>query len=283
MNYILYNPKSKNGKAEEILNSYKEGIQKDLKDLNVLEINDYTQFINNLTEEDEITIIGGDGTLNHFINDVKDLQIPCPVYYHGAGTGNDFLKDINHNSEDGRIDISKYLTDLPTVIVNDKEYLFINGIGFGIDGYCCEEGDRLQAKSTKPVNYTSIAVKGLLFHYHAPNAVITVDGVTKTYKKVWIAATMKGSYYGGGMMVAPQQDRLSNEHEVTLVVMHKACKIKTLMVFPSIFKGTHINHKEMVDVISGHHIKVVFDQPTALQVDGETFVNVTKYEVYTKK
>ena len=42
---------------------------------------------------------------------------------------------------------------------------FINGIGFGIDGYCCEVGDQLKAKSDKPVNYASIAIKGLLFHY----------------------------------------------------------------------------------------------------------------------
>ena len=103
----------------------------------------------------------------------------------------------------------------------------------------------------------------------------------KHYKKVWIAASMKGKYYGGGMMVAPDQDRLSNDKEVTLVVLHGSGKIKTLVVFPSIFKGKHISHKEMVDVIRGHNISVEFDRPTSLQVDGETILGVTKYEVHT--
>lgn len=282
MNYILYNPKSKNGKAQEILDNMIESYQNEIKKINILEIDDYPKLFSQISIDDEITIIGGDGTLNHFVNDTKGLIIPCCVYYQGAGTGNDFLKDINHNSEDGKIDITKYLKDLPRVIVNDKEYLFINGIGFGIDGYCCEEGDRLQAKSDKPLNYTSIAIKGLLFHYKAPNAKIIIDGVEKHYKRVWIAATMKGSYYGGGMMVAPNQDRLNEDKSVTLVVMYKSGKIKTLTVFPSIFKGKHIQHKEMVDVIQGHHVIVEFDHPTALQVDGETIKNVTKYEVYAK-
>ena len=282
MNYILYNPKSKNGKAIDIINNIKDSYMTDFVEINILEINSYQTLFNQITDDDEITIIGGDGTLNHFINNIRDLEIPCIVYYQGAGTGNDFLKDINHNPDDGRIEITRYLKELPRVIVKDKEYLFINGIGFGIDGYCCEEGDRLQAKSNKPVNYTSIAIKGLLFHYKAPNAKIIIDGVEKHYKRVWIAATMMGSYYGGGMMVAPLQDRLNEDKSVTLVVMHKSGKLKTLTVFPSIFKGKHVQHKEMVDVITGHHIIVEFDRPTPLQVDGETISNVTKYEVITK-
>lgn len=281
MNYILYNPKSKNGKAKEIIENINNSYQSEYKAYNILEIDKYSELFKDITCDDEITIIGGDGTLNHFVNDIKGLEVPCKIYYHGAGTGNDFLKDVGHNSDDGKLDVTKYLSNLPTATINGNDYLFINGIGFGIDGYCCEEGDRLQAKSNKPVNYTSIAIKGLLFHYKAPNAKIIVDGVEKHYKKVWIAASMKGKYYGGGMMVAPDQDRLSKDNEVSLVVLHGSGKIKTLIVFPSIFKGKHVTHKEMVDVIIGHHISVEFDRPTSLQVDGETILGVTKYEVHT--
>ena len=281
MNYILYNPKSKNGKAKEIIENIKNSYQIEYKEYNILEIDNYSELFKDITCDDEITIIGGDGTLNHFVNDIKGLEVPCKIYYHGAGTGNDFLKDVGHNSNDGKLDVTKYLSNLPTATINGNDYLFINGIGFGIDGYCCEEGDRLQAKSNKPVNYTAIAIKGLLFHYKAPNAKIIIDGVEKHYKKVWIAASMKGKYYGGGMMVAPDQDRLSKENEVSLVVLHGSGKIKTLIVFPSIFKGKHVTHKEMVDVITGRHISVEFDRPTSLQVDGETILGVTKYEVFT--
>ena len=35
----------------------------------------------------------------------------------------------------------------------------------------------------------------------------------------------------------------------------------------------------MVDVLTGHHIRVEFDRPTPLQIDGETIPDVTFYEV----
>ena len=52
------------------------------------------------------------------------------------------------------------------------------------------------------------------------------------------------------------------------------------MIFPSIFKGEHIKHQRVVHVLTGHTITVEFDRPTALQIDGETILGVTKYAVY---
>ena len=42
------------------------------------------------------------------------------------------------------MEIGKYLKNLPQVEVNGKKYLFLNGVGYGIDGYCCEVGDKLR-------------------------------------------------------------------------------------------------------------------------------------------
>ena len=38
--------------------------------------------------------------------------------------------------------------------------------------------------------------------------------------------------------------------------------------FPSIFKSGHIKHTDMVEILTGHEIKVEFDRPTPLQIDG---------------
>ena len=158
--------------------------------------------------------------------------------------------------------------------------LFFNGIGYGIDGYCCQVGDALRGKSDKPVNYTAIAIKGLLFHFHPANAEVTVDGKTKRYRRVWLAPTMNGRFYGGGMMVTPDQHRGNAQGKVSVCVMHGSGKIKTLAVFPSIFKGGHVKHTEMVEILTGHDIEVRFDRPCALQIDGETIRNVTSYSVH---
>lgn len=73
--------------------------------------------------------------------------------------------------------------------------------------------------------YTSIAINGLLFHYKPTNAVVTMDGKTHTHHHMCLSPTM--AMYGKG-------------------------KLKTLTVFPSIFKGAHIRHNEMVEVLTGH-------------------------------
>ena len=129
------------------------------------------------------------------------------------------------------------------------------------------------------MNYTAIAIKGLLFHYKPTGATITVDGVEHRFEKVWLAPTMIGRYYGGGMMPTPEQDRLNGDGAVSVMVYYVSGKLKSLAVFPSIFKGEHIKHSEMVAVLSGRNITVWFDDPRPLQIDGETVPGVREYSV----
>ena len=95
----------------------------------------------------------------------------------------------------------RLIQSLPTVTVNGKKHKFLNGVGFGIDGYCCEVGHQLKSQKKHP-NYTAIAIKGLLFHFKPVRATVVVDGQQYDFKKVWIAPTMFGRYYGGGMILS---------------------------------------------------------------------------------
>ncbi len=276
--YILYNSKAGNGDAEKARKDLAATCTGEVFEEDITKT-DAAALVASLSAEDTVIICGGDGTLNHFANDVYGMEIAPEVLYLSLGTGNDFRNDVGAKAGEP-ISVKKYLADLPVVEVRDKKCRFINGIGYGIDGYCCEMGDKAKAEHPdKPVNYTAIAIKGLLFHYKPANATVTVDGKKYTYKKAWIAATMKGRFYGGGMKVAPAQDRLAEDGNVTLVIMYGKGKLKTLMVFPSIFKGEHINHTEMVAVHTGKEITVAFDRPSALQIDGETVLNVSEYRV----
>ena len=92
---------------------------------------------------------------------------------------------------------------------------------------------------------------------------------------------MNGRFYGGGMMSAPEQNRLGKDRTVSTMVMFNSGKLNTLIVFSSIFKGEHVKHTEMCRVLSGREITVEFDKPTALQIDGETVLGVSKYTVVT--
>lgn len=235
----------------------------------------YDDFFATLDFTTSILLCGGDGTINRFINDTAGYKFTNSVWYFASGNGNDFAKDIGLTPGDKPVCIDQYLKNLPTVTVKGKDYKFINGVGYGIDGYCCEVADKLKTEN-KEVNYTSIAIKGLLFHFKAKKATVIVDGKMKyTFKNTWIAPTMLGRYYGGGMIPTPEQDRLGED--ISICVMFGAGRLGTLMTFPKIFKGEHVKKKNTVKVLTGKEIIVKFDKPCALQIDGETILDVSEY------
>lgn len=272
--YVLYNRLAGNDVSHAALDDLTRYFG-DLRFLDILEISDYRAFLGSLAADDFLVLAGGDGTLNHFINDTDGIAFENDVLYFPNGTGNDFAAELGYEKHCKPFSVKQYLQNLPFVTVNGKRYRFLNGIGYGIDGYCCEEGDRLRKIPGKKVNYTAIAIKGLLFHYRPTNATVTVDGQSRSYRKVWLAPTMHGRRYGGGMLPTPDQKR--NSGTLSTMVFYGVGKLRALMIFPGIFKGTHVAHKNAVDILSGKEITVTFDRPVALQIDGETILNVSTY------
>lgn len=273
MIYILINFKAGNDK-----NVRREAIEAFNEETTVIDptiAGNIEKVISNLKTEDKIVLCGGDGTINHFMRKVRKIP-ENDILLLPTGSGNDFWREIKENEEIKPIRINEYLSNLPTAVVNGNEYPVINGVGYGIDGFCCVEGDKLR-ESNKTINYTSIAIKGCLFSYKPCNATVVVDGETHYFKKVWLAPIMNGKYYGGGMIPTPNQRR--NSGKISVMLFHGSGRLKTLMIFPSIFEGKHIEKTKNVAVFEGKNITVKFDQPRPLQIDGEVIKNVTEYTV----
>lgn len=276
--YVLYNPLSGNQTAEEDAELLRVVLDAELLCIDITTVTNYKALLGGMEQEDFLVLLGGDGTLNRFVNDTEGIEIRQEIYYYPTGTGNDFAMDLGRENCRMPFPISGYLKNLPCVTVQGKTCRFLNGVGFGIDGYCCQVGDAQRKRSGKKVNYTGIAIGGLLFHFAPRRAKVTVDGREYTYQNVWIAPTMHGRFYGGGMLPAPQQDR--NSGKVSVMLFHGAGRLRTLCAFPGIFKGTHVKHKKLVAIHTGNKITVEFDRPTPLQIDGETIPDVTAYTAY---
>lgn len=276
---VLYNPIAGNNtslnqtkKLEELL---PDGV---FSYHNILDVKSYEEFFSQLEADDKVILSGGDGTLNRFVNNIAGCNPSNEILYFATGSGNDFLNDLELKKGCAPFSLGKYIRDLPHGIINGKIYRFINGIGLGLDGFCCCMGNLKRSRSSKPVNYTYIALKSVLYEFKPIGAKITVDGITKEYKKVWLISSMNGRFYGGGMMMAPAQNRLSENRELSFIVVHDVSRLRILTIFPSIFSGKHVKYKKYVEVLKGKNIKVEFSSKTLAQIDGETVTDVTGYE-----
>lgn len=279
---VLYNPLASTGKGEEKARKLYDilGADSEVTFYSLLSVSDMCAFLDSLPEDVTPIITGGDGTLSRFVNDLGGNPTR-DIYYYPAGTGNDFLNDLNKSGDTEPFLLNPYIMDLPHIHFNGETHTFLNGVGYGIDGYVCEEGDRIRKKTGKPINYTAAALKGLLYAYKQTHATVTVDGQTMEFDHVWMTPTMLGRFFGGGMMCAPGQDRLNQDGTVSLMVMRCKSKLRTLLLFPTIFKGNHVKKTQIVSVFKGHEMHVKFDRPTALQIDGEVFSGITEYTVTT--
>ena len=136
MKYVLYNPLAGKGDAKEQSASLAERYGNDIIFKDITTVADYADLLAPLSEQDSVVVCGGDGTLNCFINAIEGIDVKCDVLYYAAGSGNDFLRDIEADCNDGPVLINKYIKDLPVAEVKGKKYRFLNNLGFGIDAYC---------------------------------------------------------------------------------------------------------------------------------------------------
>ena len=266
--YVLYNPLAGGGKVKNDLDALEVIIPYEVLFVDITESGALERLLPVLEKEDCLILCGGDGTLNRFANETEHWKFKNEILYFPCGTRNDFAKGFNRYYGDNPFVITKYLKNLPSVTVRGKTCRFLNGIGFGTDGFSYEKMDRLPGRKEIPV-------RSLLHGYTPVGATVCVDGVRHSFDKVWIAATMFGKFYGGGMIPTPKQEREADH--LSLMVFHDSSRLRTLMMFPSIFKGTITKYHKYVSVYSGREITVTFDAPRPLQIDGETVENVISY------
>ncbi|MBQ8003597.1 MAG: diacylglycerol kinase family protein [Oscillospiraceae bacterium] len=281
--YILYNPLAGDEKGKENakkLDALYIGHELIYRDLT--EIDDWKDFFTFLSPEDEIIVCGGDGTLSRFVNSIDGIEIQNNILYYAIGSGNDFLHDLNKPNGSEPFCINEYIDNLPYIYLDGVRRRFINGIGYGLDGFVCKLGNERRKKTGKKVNYTTTALRALLFLYKTRSATVIIDGHEKHYDRVWLTPTMKGRFFGGGMMIAPGQNRGSSD--LTVLVAHGCGRLRLLTIFPSIFKGEHIKYKKVIEVFTAKEVTIIYDEPCAMQIDGETVTGVKEYtaSVYTK-
>ena len=280
MDILLYNPLSRNGKNPKFIKKIVNQLNKDgyqVETYSLLEIHEVDSFVNQLDKEDRIIIVGGDGTINRLVNAINYKDIKQKIYMYQAGTGNDFVRSLK--TKEKLVLISPYLKYLPTVAYHQKKRLFLNGVGGGLDGYIAYLVNHSHFKKNK-LNYFRHSFEGFV-KFKPIGAKITVDGKTFHENKLWLASIMNGSYFGGGMKIAPKANR--QEDDLHLIIVKNIPKWLLILIFPTIYFGWHIHFKKFVDCYIGKKISFEMDEPIYLQIDGENEYPIQKIETETFK
>jgi diacylglycerol kinase family enzyme len=270
MDLILYNPLSKNSKSNiqthKLIKHYKKNnIPFRLK--SILKIDDLKNYLEDKSHINQIILLGGDGTINHFVNNIMDLDISQTIYLKSNGSGNDFLRSLKSND--------KAPQTIMEVIYDDTvKTHFINGVGMGVDGLVASYVDNSDKKGK--LSYLIQTLRGLI-NYTPEPATITVDDETYHYNKVFIVTVNNGRYFGGGMEITPQAD-ISTE-ELDIIIVHSIAKPLLLFIFFTIYLGLHTKFTKYVTYLKGKNVTVEYTSPQISQADGEGTNDVTKMTV----
>jgi diacylglycerol kinase (ATP) len=208
-----------------------------------------------LSDFDQVWVMGGDGTFNYFVN--KYPSVDKPIALFKGGTGNDFYwKLFGERSRQAHLDavLAGHAESFDAGSCNGQ--LFLNGVGIGIEGEVL--------KSMESIRY----FKGGLGYYLAaiPNLLQFKSYHIQGQRKVFLCMVFNSSRAGGGFHFFPHaeiQDGL-------LDVMY--CRHipvwQRLFYMPIIQSGKHVK-LPIVEFSKEKEIKIKTDRILSAQVDGE--------------
>ncbi len=255
---LLINPLTNNKRIEKIVAQ----ISAVLSENKVLFISFIASWPQEINIYKEAWLIGGDGTLNYFLNFYKNISIPIVIFK--GGTGNDFATRlygyIGVNEQ-----INKVLVAEPRRVdaaeCNGRK--FINGAGIGFDGEVLKLIKAIRLLGGH-FGYLWVVLRKI-FSFRERHYQIQYDDNNLSAKYLLVMIT-NSTTTGGGFIVSPEAK--IDDGKLNMILCKPLPVLKRLKYLPVIEKGKHLNkefilHKEISE------IKIVCDKETLAQIDGE--------------
>ena len=224
------------------------------------------ELIINLCRQGErhFLIVGGDGTLNAFVNAVMESQVDSTEIFAALipmGTGNDWSRthgysnnyiDVIHSLEKGNF--IKHDMGLVESIHNGKviaQRYFVNIAGFGFDGEVIFDA----YKKTKFFNKQLYLINLLktLIAYKSQSVTIKSADFTATKQFFSIAAGIC-QYNGNGMRQCPEA--IPDDGLLDVVMIEKVSIFKVLRNIKNLYKGLHVKKLKEVSMIRTNDLEI---------------------------
>lgn len=271
---IILNPKAGKGKSINALSEvlgylnnlgfenciYKTQIKGDCIGINA--------FLNEHKTGNLIVIMGGDGTLNDFVN-AAPIGLSTPVLCLPGGSGNDFATWLHghHSLKEifNQLDTNT-LKPIQVSICNGKK--FINGLGIGFDGWVAGKANSGQQWLPPSLKYHLAILSGLF----------TFRSFYTNLGQSLILAVANAPTYGGGFKVAPNADPTDAYLDFWNIKPIPTHKRPYFLSF--IKKGKHANTPGPYESKKISEINIQCHKPLPAHIDGE-FFEAERFEIKT--
>lgn len=258
---LVINPKAGKGKSVRIMQQLQDMLQRRSISFQIFT----DEWPSNFDGFTDVWIVGGDGTLNYFINHYPNIQLPLALFK--GGTGNDFAwKLYGDCSLQQQVEIVLSSTPQPVDASKCNAYLFLNGVGIGFDGAVLKQMKAIRIIGGH-LGYYLVVLKTILsfkessFQIKGSNLYVN--------KKLLLVMVNNSSRTGGGFHVSPKAS--VNDGLIDLVTATSLSILKRFFYLPKIEKGNHLE-LPFVQHHTGEQFSIKCDKELPAQLDGELIV-----------
>ena len=195
---------------------------------------------------DALVVVGGDGVIRLALQVLARGDIPLGIV--PAGTGNDHAREYGIPTDDpaAAVDIiaegRAETVDLGLIRGSDGSSTWFGTVAAtGFDSLVSDRANRMRWPHGR-MRYNLAMVAELSKLRLLPFRLI-FDGEREIVTDLTLIAYGNGRSYGGGMQICPNANHSDGLLDVTMV--HSASRTRLIRLFPTVFKGTHIELDEV--------------------------------------
>ncbi|WP_339013726.1 diacylglycerol kinase family protein [Lactococcus garvieae] len=280
--YILANPNAGSRKGERSLKLLLPYLEKEGLSYKLFATEHTGQeasFIQKILEEksteDQLIILGGDGTISLALNALPD---DLPFGYIPSGSGNDFARSLGLSFDP--IQAFNNIRQNKTkdfYVIHYKSQSFsgyaLNNVGIGLDAAIVKATNSgrmknmLNALKLGRLSYFLTALHVLFSKKPFEISVYNMKNAFK-FDNAFLLTFTKHPYFGGGIQIAPEATNLSKE--IHLVELDRYSIPKIFSLIPSVLKGKHLDNNLFHHSVSTA-AAVTPQSVQPVQIDGESF------------
>ena len=257
---LLINPKSGSGRGNRVAESFRDILCPNETYISQ-SVDHTTEIVKDLINRNFELVItaGGDGMVHSAIqnlamSDVALLPLP-------GGTGNDFVRALNIPLNVRNFDWLEKLRFTRVDLASTDTQYFCAILSSGFDSRVNERANLLKWPKGRQ-KYNLAMIQELITFDSVPFHII-IDG-TEYHRDAMLMAVANSTSYGGGMKICPNA-RL-DDGLLDVLILNQVSKFEFIKVFPKVFKGTHIKHRQ-VELLRGAEIEIFAD--ATAYADGE--------------